>query len=110
LADGLKVQVADNLQSGFCGSTPVTGAAGPGDSLSGKYASTVALAGGVAVTSTTGGAKACLINITYKSTGVSSKIVGGKIKAYVFSNGTIGDATNNAGTNDVTKFIPKAVI
>ncbi|MHA3056502.1 pilin [Acinetobacter sp. ANC 4641] len=93
LADGLKTQIADNLQASSCTSTTAT------NQLTGKYASTVTI-----TTGETG--PTCHIDILYKTSGVSAKIASKTVKVTVESNGTITGAT---GTLD-SKYIPKAVL
>jgi type IV pilus assembly protein PilA len=96
LADGLKVQVADNLQGSICGT----------DQLTGKYASTVAIQ---AATIATGATPQCTVLVTYKSTGISSAIQGKTVSLLVQSNGSI--KVGGSGTTTLqTKYIPKAVI
>ncbi|MDE2421521.1 MAG: prepilin-type cleavage/methylation domain-containing protein, partial [Gammaproteobacteria bacterium] len=91
---GLKTTVADNLQAQSC-----TGPAGS-NTLSGKYATTVALGGT---------APNCTATITYKNIGVSGKIKGAVVLVnYSSANGSIGGAVNST-TNLLTKYIPKAV-
>ena len=95
LADGLKTTVADNLQAQSC-----TGAAGS-NTLSGKYATTVALSGT---------APNCKATITYKATGVSGKIANAVVQvSYSSANGSISGAVNST-TTLATKYIPKAVM
>lgn len=93
LADGLKTQIADNLQSSKCDSGTAS------DTLKGKYASTVSI-----TASETG--PVCHIDILYKATGVSNKLISKTVKVTVQSNGAITGAT---GTLD-SKYIPKAVL
>ena len=98
LADGLKAQLADNLQNNECGT----------DSLSGKYASSVAL-GGTAATDGTG----CTISIVYKSADISGKIAGTGVTLTVAENGQLTATTTaptgaSAGVTD-NKYVPKAV-
>lgn len=104
LSDGLKVQVADNLQNGLCTS-------GAGDSTAGKYAASVVLSGtanpvtsATAPTDPTG----CLITTTYKATGVSEQIKSKILQLDVLQNGQLMIASG--GTTDLaSKYIPKAL-
>ncbi|MBC7751183.1 MAG: pilin [Candidatus Saccharibacteria bacterium] len=101
LSDGLKVQVADNLQNGACGT----------DSTVGKYAASVAITGTMtAVTSTTAPTSptGCEIATTYKTTGVSSAISGKVLQLAVLQNGQLQIASGSATTLP-TKYIPKAL-
>ena len=87
LANGLKTEVADNLQEGSCGN----------NSVGGKYAS-------VTVTDTLRSDKGCDITIKYK-TGISDKIAGQTVAAVIQSNGSVTVPTPGA----LAKYLPKAV-
>lgn len=92
LADGLKTQIADNLQANNC-----RGPAGT-NTLTGKYVTTAVIGG----TSPT-----CTVVINYKAVGTSAKIQGTNVTVTLSSlNGSIGGATGSLAT----KYIPKAVI
>jgi len=87
LANGLKTDVADNLQSGSCGTNAVGG----------KYAS-------VTVTNALRADKGCDLTIKYKA-GISDKIAGQTVAAIIQSNGSVKVPT--PGT--LAKYLPKAV-
>jgi type IV pilus assembly protein PilA len=94
LADGLKTQIADNLQANAC-----TGPANT-NTLTGKYVSTITV--DAAATSPN-----CTATATFKAVGTSSKIKGLVVTVkYSSANGSVGGATGTLPT----KYIPKAVI
>ncbi|MGM1003855.1 pilin [Acinetobacter haemolyticus] len=87
LANGLKTEVADNLQEGTCGN----------NSVGGKYAS-------VTVSPTLGTDKSCAITIKYKA-GISAKIAGETVNGKILSNGAVQVASSS-----IDKYLPKAVL
>ncbi len=95
LADGLKTQIADNLQANSC-----TGPAGT-NTLTGKYVSQIVVGGTAPV---------CTATATYRPNGTSGKIKS-KIVQVTYSslNGSVGGAINGTTTLDA-KYIPKAVV
>ncbi|MCH7303801.1 pilin [Acinetobacter higginsii] len=98
LAGGLKTEVADNMQTGICGTS----------SLGGKYTKSVVVSGGnVASTATGDVATGCEMTITYKATGVSKQIQSQVLKLSVQGNGSLKKIT--AGTTLADKYIPKGV-
>jgi len=88
LANGLKTEVADNLQDGTCGSNAVGG----------KYASVT-----VSPTLDTTD-NSCAITIKYKA-GNSAKIAGKTVNGKILSNGSV-TITSDGG---IGKYLPKAV-
>ncbi|MDM1272375.1 pilin [Acinetobacter indicus] len=89
LANGLKTEVADNLQEGTCGDNEVGG----------KYASVFVTRPAL---NTDNG---CDITIAYKS-GISAKIAGERITGVIQSNGSV--KVTAPGT--IEKYLPKAVL
>ena len=87
LANGLKTDVADNLQNGTCGAT----------SVGGKYAS-------VTVTPALRTDKGCDITIKYKA-GIASQIAGQSVAAIIQSNGAVKVPSPGV----LAKYLPKAV-
>lgn len=97
LAGGLKTEVADNMQTGVCGT----------NSLGGKYAQSVVVSGGnVASTSTGDVATGCLITVNYKASGVSKQIQGKKLVLSVQGNGSL---KKTSATDLPEKYVPKGV-
>jgi len=95
LADGLKTQIADNLQAATC-----TGPAGT-NTLTGKYVNTIVVGGT---------APNCTAQATFKATGTSGKVASKIVQvSYSSLNGSIGGAINSTTTLEA-KFIPKAVV
>ncbi|MCJ8161417.1 pilin [Acinetobacter zhairhuonensis] len=98
LAGGLKADIADNMQTGICGT----------NTLPGKYANDVTVSGTVTSTATNATPTGCIITATYKSTGVSTQIQGKTLALDVLGNGELKKSTT--GSTDLpAKFIPKAV-
>lgn len=100
LADGLKTQIADNLQTNNCNNVGSSAS----DTLTGKYVSTATI---VTEVPTNG---VCHIDIVYKTAGTSAKISGTSVNVTVASNGSIGGATTGSTTALDAKYIPKAVL
>ena len=88
LADGLRTDVTDNLQSGTCGTF----------AASGTYVDVV--------TSNPTSSAPCTFKGTFKTTGVSSQLTGKIINMTMGSTGAIKYVA--AGSNVDTKLIPKA--
>lgn len=93
LADGLKTDIADNLQNSKCGTSQ----------LGGKYA-TVAVQD---ATIAAGATPECTVQVTYHS-GVSAKIATKQLSLLVQSNGSIKVGGTGTTTLD-SKYIPKAI-
>ena len=76
LADGLKTSISTNRQNGTCfAAAPTTGTTGTAtaeDKLAGKYGEAEILQ----ENATTAGSLVCGIKYTFKSTGVSDKLIG----------------------------------
>ncbi len=98
LADGLKTNVADNLQSGVCSSASTTAQ----DSIVGKY-STVLI---IAAAPTASGV--CTIKGTYLAAGVSPAIANKVLALDVGSNGSLGQSLTTT-TTLAAKYIPGAI-
>jgi len=90
LADGLKTSIADDLQTGTCGSS----------SAHGKYAASVVVTEAAPV------AGECTITIKYQSTGIAEQIQGKTVTAHTNKNGSIIVKTGNEG--GIKKYLPKA--
>ncbi|WP_026471562.1 pilin [Alkanindiges illinoisensis] len=91
LADGLKADIGDSLQTGDCGSS----------SAHGKYAASVKVTAGAP--SATG---ECTVTITYASSGVAKQIESKQVVAKTDRNGSI-KVTSNGG---IAKYLPKGVL
>ena len=95
LAGSLKVEAADNLQSGTCGA----------GTAAGKY-SDVAIVSSVA----NGTSVPCEFLITMKSDKVSSKVTGGKLQLQMVpATGELKKSTTTVTPAIDAKYIPKAV-
>lgn len=95
LADGLKTQIADNLQANNCNGPSGT------NTLTGKYVSS-AVVGGTS--------PSCQVKITYKTSGTSNKIKTAQVTVFYSSvNGSIYNAGQGTGDNLAAKYIPTAV-
>ena len=94
LANGLKTDVADNLQNSKCGA----------NEIGGKYA-TVSV---IDATISAGGTPECSIKVQYHA-GISAKIAGKTLGLLVQSNGSIKKGGSVASTID-DKFVPKALL
>ncbi|WP_296284657.1 pilin [uncultured Acinetobacter sp.] len=90
LADGLKTSIADDLQTGDCGSS----------SAHGKYAASVKVTAGAP------NAGECKITIVYQSTNIADQIKGKTVTAYTNKNGSIVVKTGDEG--GIKKYLPKA--
>lgn len=97
LADGLKADIAIDMQNGVCGT----------NSLNGKYAKSVVVGGGnVASTKTDTTPTGCIITITYKTgAGVAKQIDNTNLVLDVLGNGTLKQKSGSIGS----KYVPKAV-
>ncbi|MFU9047888.1 pilin [Acinetobacter tibetensis] len=94
LADGLKADIADNLQNSKCGASE----------LGGKYATVSVLDATIAA----GGTPECSIQVKYHD-GISAKIAGKQLGLLVQSNGSI--KKGGTGTTDIEdKYLPKAIL
>ncbi|EXB66365.1 pilin [Acinetobacter nosocomialis] len=98
LGDGLKSDIADNLQNNQCEPTS-------GLSVTGKYSSVEVEGDTKNATATTTG---CQIKITYATTGTSGKIAGKILVLDVLSNGTLKKQAT--GTDLDEKYTPKGVL
>ncbi|WP_284084216.1 pilin [Acinetobacter nosocomialis] len=105
LADGLKSDIADNLQNNQCEPQ----GAGTGLSATGKYSSVeVTGAPDPNAGATPTAASGCKIQITYATNGTSGKISDKILILDVLSNGTLKKAATGTTLDD--KYIPKGVL
>ncbi|EOY9864524.1 pilin [Acinetobacter baumannii] len=102
LADGMKADIADNLQNNQC--LPTAGLSATGKYSSIEVAGAPASASGSAATDTSG----CQVQITYASTGTSGKIAGKKLYLDVLNNGTLKKAASGSDLDE--KYTPKGVL
>ena len=102
LADGMKADIADNLQNNQC--EPTAGLSATGKYSSIEVAGAPASASGSAATDTSG----CQVQITYASTGTSGKIAGKKLYLDVLNNGTLKKAASGSDLDE--KYTPKGVL
>ncbi|MHA3112738.1 pilin [Acinetobacter sp. ANC 4193] len=94
LADGLKTDIADNLQNSKCGT----------NELGGKYATVTVQDATIAA----GATPQCSIKVQYHA-GISAKIAGKVLGLLVQSNGSITATGSSVTTTIDTKYVPKAV-
>ena len=107
LADGLKTDIADELQRSACTQLAAGTAA-----ATGKYGEVeIAPAAGVAPTAGTNGTlvtTGCTITATVAATGTSNKIAGATLILDVLDNGSLKQNATTGGTIDA-KFVPTAL-
>lgn len=98
LADGMKTDLVTDMQNGDCGT----------NSMNGKYALTVKVAGTVTSTKTDTTPTGCRMDIKYKTgSGVAKQIDNATLSLDVLGNGTLKKSAT--GTTSLgSKYIPKA--
>ncbi|WP_198078166.1 pilin [Acinetobacter calcoaceticus] len=102
LGDGMKSDIADNLQNNQC--EPAAGLSATGKYSTVEVAGAPANASGAGATDTTG----CQVQITYAASGTSGKIAGKKLFLDVLNNGTLKKATSGSDLEE--KYTPKGVL
>ncbi len=106
LADGMKVTINDNLQSGSC-----TDATAANNSMTGKYGNIVISGTPITQTSATAATaeSGCVLTMTYASANVSPAIKSTRLQLALLVNGSLKKSATAANTTLPLKYIPKAV-